>query len=217
MHSPEEPTAAADAVVCEGLVRLFGERRALDGVDLRLGSGETLIVTGGNGAGKTTLLRVLATVLRPNGGTATVWGRELPREAQAVRPTVGYVGHEPLVYPQLTARENLELYAALHNVNGGRVAEALQLVGLARRAGDRTAELSRGMRQRLALARAWLHGPSLLLLDEPTAGLDAEGRDVLRALLADREGAALIATHEPEWFGGLASGEVRMEQGKTAT
>ncbi|MDX6534691.1 MAG: heme exporter protein [Gaiellales bacterium] len=215
MRSPEG-SAVADAVVCEGLVRLFGERRALDGLDLRVGAGETLLVTGGNGAGKTTLLRVLATVLRPNGGTAAVWGHELPREAQAVRPTVGYVGHEPLVYPALTAQENLELYAALHGVNGSRVAEALQLVGLERRAGDRTAELSRGMRQRLALARAWLHGPSLLLLDEPTAGLDAEGRDVLRALLAGREGAALIATHEPEWFDGLATGAVRMEQGRAA-
>jgi heme ABC exporter ATP-binding subunit CcmA len=213
MRSSEE-SAAADAVVCEGLVRLFGERRALDGLDLRLGPGETLLVTGGNGAGKTTLLRVLATVLRPNGGTATVWGHELPREAQAVRPAVGYVGHEPLVYPALTARENLELYAALHDVNGGRVAEALGIVGLERRAGDRTAELSRGMRQRLALARAWLHGPPLLLLDEPTAGLDADGREVLRALLTGREGAALIATHEPAWFDGLASGVVRMERGK---
>jgi heme ABC exporter ATP-binding subunit CcmA len=217
MRSPEKAAAISDAVVCEGLVRLFGERRALDGLDLRLGARETLLVTGGNGAGKTTLLRVLATVLRPSGGTAAVWGHELPREAQAVRPTVGYVGHEPLVYPALTAQENLELYAALHGVNGSRVAEALGAVGLERRARDRTSELSRGMRQRLALARAWLHGPSLLLLDEPTAGLDAEGRDVLRALLAERQGAALIATHEPEWFAGVASGAVHMEMGKNAT
>jgi heme ABC exporter ATP-binding subunit CcmA len=216
MRSSENAAAAPDAVVCDGLVRLFGERRALDGLDMRLAAGETLLVTGGNGAGKTTLLRVLATVLRPNGGSARVWGRELPKEARAVRPTVGYVGHEPLVYPALTARENLDLYAALHGVNGVRVGEALRLVGLEWRAGDRTSELSRGMRQRLALARAWLHAPSLLLLDEPTAGLDAEGRDVLRTLLAGRDGAALIATHEPDWFDGLASGELRMAQGKAA-
>jgi heme exporter protein A len=215
MRSPEDAPAGADAVVCHGLVRLFGERRALDGVELLLPAGETLLVTGGNGAGKTTLLRVLATVLRPTEGQVKVWGRELPGEAQKVRPAVGYVGHEPLVYPDLTARENLELYAALHGVNGSRVADALGLVGLERRARDRTAELSRGMRQRLALARAWLHGPSLLLLDEPTAGLDADGREVLRSLLESRRGAALIATHEPDWFAGLASAEIRMERGRT--
>src|SRR5438034_117788 len=99
MSSPER----APAVVCEGLVRRFGERVALDGVSLAVAGGETLVLTGGNGAGKTTLLRVLATVLRPHAGTVSVAGHELPRGARAARPSIGYVGHEPLVCPGLTA------------------------------------------------------------------------------------------------------------------
>src|SRR4051794_18703213 len=109
MSSPEQPAA-----VCKGLVRRFGERAALDGVDLEVAPGETLVLTGGNGAGKTTLLRVLATVLRPHAGVVSVAGHQLPRSARAARPAIGYVGHEPLVYPGLTATENLELYAQLH-------------------------------------------------------------------------------------------------------
>jgi heme exporter protein A len=204
----------APAVACEGLVRRFGERVALDGVSLAVAGGETLVLTGGNGAGKTTLLRVLATVLRPHDGTVSVAGHELPRGARAARPAIGYVGHEPLVYPDLTARENLELYAELHAAPPGRCDEALELVGLERRGGDRTSDLSRGMRQRLALARAWLHRPSLLLLDEPTAGLDSEGRERLRSMLDHHMGSAVVATHEPEWFAG--GRELRLDAGRVA-
>jgi heme exporter protein A len=210
MSSPER----APAVVCDGLVRRFGERVALDGVTLAVAGGETLVLTGGNGAGKTTLLRVLATVLRPHGGIVSVAGHELPRAARSARPSIGYVGHEPLVYPSLTARENLELYARLHAAPPGRCDEALALVGLERRGRDRTADLSRGMRQRLALARAWLHRPSLLLLDEPTAGLDSEGRDRLRGMLDQHAGSAVVATHEPGWFAGAR--ELRLEAGRVA-
>src|SRR5437763_9273418 len=181
MSSPERDSAA---IVCDGLVRRFGERPALAGIDLRVGPGEVVLVTGPNGSGKTTLLRLLATVLRPTEGLAAVYGHELPAEAKAVRPLVGYAGHEALVYPGLTAAENLRLYAALYGVADDGVGQALERVGLSRRAGDRAAELSRGMRQRLSPARAPLHGPRLLLLDEPTAGLDAEGRDALRRVLA---------------------------------
>jgi heme exporter protein A len=204
----------APAVACEGLVRRFGERVALDGVSLAVAGGETLVLTGGNGAGKTTLLRVLATVLRPHDGTVSVAGHELPRGARAARPAIGYVGHEPLVYPDLTAHENLELYAELHAAPPGRCDEALELVGLERRGGDRTSDLSRGLRQRLALARAWLHRPSLLLLDEPTAGLDSEGRERLRGMLDQHGGTAVVATHEPEWFAG--GRELRLEAGRVA-
>src|SRR4051794_37407351 len=109
----EQPSAA---VACDGLVRRFGERAALDGVDLRVAEGEFVLVTGPNGAGKTTLLRVLATVLRPSAGAVRVGGHELPRAADRARPLVGYVAHGSLTYPGLTARENLELYAALYGV-----------------------------------------------------------------------------------------------------
>src|SRR6185437_15104678 len=116
MPSPET------AVRCSGLVRRFGERAALAGVDLHVDEGEFVLVTGPNGAGKTTLLRVLATVLRPSEGTVSVGGHELPRAADKARPRIGYVAHGPLTYPGLTARENLELYAALYAVSGDLVA-----------------------------------------------------------------------------------------------
>jgi heme ABC exporter ATP-binding subunit CcmA len=201
------------AVRCRGLERRFGDRRALAGVDLEVGDGEVMLLTGPNGAGKTTLLRILATVLKPTAGTAEVAGHVLPDQANAARSRVGYAGHEALVYPGLTARENLELYAALHGAPERAVGEALDRVGLAIRAGTRVSELSRGMRQRLSLARATLHGPSVLLLDEPTTGLDEDGRGVLRSLLAG-DGAAVVATHEPEWFAGVAGRSVRLEAGR---
>jgi heme ABC exporter ATP-binding subunit CcmA len=203
------------AVRCGGLERRFGDRRALAGVDLELDDGEVMLLTGPNGAGKTTLLRILATVLKPTAGTAEVAGHALPKDANAARGAVGYAGHEALVYPALTARENLELYAALHGAPAQAVGDALDRVGLAARATTRVSELSRGMRQRLSLARATLHGPALLLLDEPTTGLDDDGRGVLRTLLAGG-GSAVVATHEPEWFAGVADRSVRLEAGRVA-
>jgi heme exporter protein A len=200
---------------CAALVRRFGERPALAGLDLEVARGETVIVTGPNGAGKTTLLRVLATVLRPTSGEVTVGGHALPRAAMRVRPAIGYIAHEPLVYPGLTAHENLTLFAALYDVEADRVGPALELVGLGRRGGDLAGEFSRGMLARLAIARATLHDPELLLLDEPTAGLDADGHTVLAELLERRRGrTALIATHEPERFAAFATRRITVDGGK---
>jgi heme exporter protein A len=207
---------SSEAIVCDALGRRFGERDALAGLDLVVAAGETVLITGPNGAGKTTLLRVLATVLRPTSGRVAVAGSELPAGAAGVRRAVGYAGHDPLAYPDLTAKENLELYAALYSVPEIRVAEELDRVGLAGRRGDRAAELSRGMLQRLALARVGLHRPSIVLLDEPTAGLDADGRDVLRRFLAEPGRTIVVATHEPEWFDGLGGRVVAMAAGKLA-
>ncbi len=199
---------------CSGLVRLYGERRALAGLDLEVPAGETLVITGPNGAGKTTLLRVLATVLRPSEGEVSVAGHALPREAMKARPSIGYIGHEPLVYPGLTARENLELYAALFDTDTDRIGPALELVGLGRRKSSQAAEFSRGMLARLAIARATLHDPDVLLLDEPTAGLDADGHEVLLELLDRHRGrTALIATHEPERFTAFESRRIRVDRG----
>jgi heme ABC exporter ATP-binding subunit CcmA len=206
----------AAAVNCTGLVRRFGKRAALDGLDLRVGEGEFVLVTGPNGAGKTTLLRVLATVLRPSAGAVSVGGHELPRAADRARPLVGYVAHGPLTYPGLSARENLALYAALYGVPDERVGPALDRVGLGARGADIVSEFSRGMAQRLALARACLHGPALLLLDEPTAGLDADGRDLLREVLREPGRTVIVSTHEPGWFDGLATTEVPIRDGRVA-
>src|SRR3954452_8517311 len=152
--------------------RAYGERIALAGVTLAVEEGETLAVFGSNGAGKTTLLRILATLLRPHRGVTRVFGRELPKEGWAVRGQVGFLGHEPLLYRDLTARENLRFHARLHDVPFARVEDLLEAVGMHGRADDPVHPYSRGMVQRTAVCRAVLHSPALLLLDEPLAGLD---------------------------------------------
>jgi heme ABC exporter ATP-binding subunit CcmA len=210
------PSPEAAAVACAALERRFGARTALAGVDLAVQAGELVLLTGPNGAGKTTLLRILATVLRPGGGRVAVAGHELPKAAPAARRVVGYAGHDPLAYPDLTARENLDLFAALHGAPAGRVAEELDRVGLAGRGGDRVAEFSRGMLQRLALARVSLHAPAIVLLDEPTAGLDDEARAALRDFLHRPGRTVIAATHEPEWFAGLGGRVVRLAAGRVA-
>ena len=206
--------SSTDAVRCAGLVRRFGERAALNGIDLQIAAGERVLVTGPNGAGKTTLLRVLATALRPTAGTVEVGGHQLPAQARRARPQIGYAGHDPLVYPALRARENLELYAALYGTGKDAVDDALDRVQLAGRGDDLAGDLSRGMLQRLALARATLHRPSLLLLDEPTAGLDEDGRRVLETILADGAPTIVIATHEPERFAGRATRRLQLAAGR---
>jgi len=200
---PAEPAA----LECTGLVRRYGEREALSGVDLTLGRGRTLVVFGPNGAGKTTLLRVLATLLRPHAGTVRVLGSTIPEEDWAVRGRVGFVAHEPLLYRELTARENLRFHARLHAVGEERVGELLDVVGLARRADEPLRTLSRGMVQRAAVARAVLHEPELLLLDEPYANLDPAGIELLAPLIgAESERTRVVCSHDPG--GGLGEADL---------
>ena len=184
--------------------RAYGERVALAGVSLTLEEGETLAVFGANGAGKTTLLRILATLLRPHHGVARVLGRELPKEGWAVRGRIGFLGHEPLLYRDLTARENLRFHARLHGVDASRVEELLDAVGLRRRADDPVHTFSRGMVQRTAVCRAVLHSPVVLLLDEPFAGLDPGAASLVAPLLAG--GTRVVISHDVE--GGLAGADV---------
>jgi ABC-type multidrug transport system ATPase subunit len=194
--------------------RAYGERIALTGVTLALEEGETLAVFGANGAGKTTLLRILATLLRPHRGVARVLGRELPREGWAVRGRVGFLGHEPLLYRDLTARENLRFHARLHRVDAGRVEALCEQVGLAARADDPVRTLSRGMTQRAAICRAVLHAPELLLLDEPFANLDPGGAAAVAPLIGRGSGPArVLISHDAElglaeadWVLGLRAG-----------
>jgi heme exporter protein A len=189
----------SDAIALEGLERRYGDRPALRGVSIAVGEGQTLAVFGANGAGKTTLLRVLATLLRPHAGSVVVLGASLPGEAWRVRGRLGFLGHEPLLYPDLTARENLLFHARLHGVGVARVDELLGAVGLSRRAGDVVRELSRGMVQRVAVARAVLHDPAVLLLDEPRAGLDPGAAEELEPLIGRASGRTrVLVTHDVE-------------------
>jgi heme ABC exporter ATP-binding subunit CcmA len=186
------------AVEVEGLSRHYGEREALSGVSLSLAEGQTLVVFGPNGAGKTTLLRVLATLLRPHAGSVRVLGRELPADAWAVRGRVGLLAHEPLLYRELTARENLRFHARLHGVGAARVEELLELVAMDARADEPLRSLSRGMVQRVAVARAVLHDPELLLLDEPRSNLDPAAVALVDPLIGASSGRTrVICSHDP--------------------
>jgi heme ABC exporter ATP-binding subunit CcmA len=197
------------AVALESLERRYGERVALREVTLTLPAGQTLTVLGANGAGKTTLLRILATLLRPHGGTARVLGAALPQESWKARGRVGYLGHDPLLYRDLTGRENLRYHARLHGVAQERVEEQLAAVGLERRGDEPVRDLSKGMVQRLAAARATLHDPALLLLDEPRAGLDPAAAERLEPLIGAPSGRTrVLVTHDIE--AGLAEADVAL-------
>jgi heme exporter protein A len=188
-----------------GLGKRFGEKRALEGVDLDLARGGFLLVTGPNGAGKTTFLRLCAGLLAPTTGRL---------EVAADRTAIGLVGHEPLLYRELTPLENLDLYGRLYRVpeRRERIGMLLERFGLWDVRRERVSGFSRGMTQRLALCRALLHEPELLLLDEPYAGLDEEGADLvdreLQALAGSRTVA--VATHAPARVDRLASARLAL-------
>jgi heme exporter protein A len=203
------------AIELDGLERRYGERVALAGVTARVDEGQTLAVLGGNGAGKTTLLRVLAGLLRPHGGTARVLDASLPDERWKLPGKVGYLGHDPLLYRDLTGRENLRYHARLHGVALERVNVVLGQVGMDRRADDPIRELSRGMVQRIAVARAVLHEPPLLLLDEPRANLDPAAAELLEPLIGRASGRTrVLVSHDVA--GALAEADVvlRLRRGR---
>jgi heme exporter protein A len=201
--------AAAPAIELAGLTRRYGERIALQDVTLSLPAGATLVVFGPNGAGKSTLLRVLATLLRPHAGTARVLGHALPDEGWAVRGRIGLLGHAPLLYRDLSGRENLAFHARLHGVPLERAWELLERVGLSARADDKVHTYSRGMVQRLAVCRAVLHDPEVLLLDEPRANLDPAAAELVEPLIGAASGRTRIVTsHDPA--GGLAEADLAL-------
>jgi ABC-type multidrug transport system ATPase subunit len=190
----EEPPA----IDLRGLARYFGERTALRNVSVTVPAGATLAVLGRNGAGKSTLLRILATLLRPHEGETLVFGEALPRRGFAVRARLGLLAHEPLLYRELTGRENLHYHARLHRASPARVDEVLTSVQMQRRADDPVRSLSRGMVQRLAICRAVLHQPALLLLDEPRADLDPAASELVEPLIGRPSGRTRVLTsHDP--------------------
>ena len=183
------------------LVKTFGLKPVLRGLDLHLEPGEFVALLGPNGAGKTTLMRILASLARPSLGEVRLAGHRLPGEAAAVRRILGVVSHQPLLYGDLTAEENLRFYAQMYGLPqaGRRIDEVLAVVGLDRRRRDRVREYSRGMQQRLAIGRAVLHDPQILLFDEPHTGLDQEASSMLDGVLrqvAGRGRTVLMTSHD---------------------
>ena len=201
--------APAAAIELDGLTRRYGERVALEGVTLAVPAGATLVVFGPNGAGKSTLLRVLATLLRPHAGAVRILGHALPGEGWAVRGRIGLLAHEPLLYRDLSGRENLRFHARLHGVGFDRVEALLEQLGLRLRADDRVHTYSRGMVQRLAVCRAVLHDPAVLLLDEPRANLDPAAAELVEPLIGAESGRTRVVTsHDPA--GGLAEADLAL-------
>lgn len=203
--SPREVALPQDtvqplAIEVAKLAKVYDLRPVLRGVSFSVLRGRTLALLGPNGAGKTTLLRILATLAKPSAGQAAVQGLDVLREAADVRRILGYVGHQPHVYDDLTARENLLFFARMYGLRDGasRGHLLLERVGLLAKANERVRTFSRGQAQRLALARGIIHDPQVLLLDEPDTGLDDEAASLLDGLLAERAAAGkttIFTTH----------------------
>ena len=186
-------------------------------VTLEVPAGSTLAVLGRNGAGKSTLLRILATLLRPHAGDVLVFGEALPRRGFAVRGRLGLLAHDPLLYRDLSGRENLGYHARLHGVGPERVEELLEVVGMGGRADEPVRLLSRGLVQRLAVCRTVLHAPSLLLLDEPLANLDPAATELVSQLIGRAAGATRVLTsHDPQAALAEADLVLGLEDGRAA-
>ncbi len=200
-------------IEAKNITKVFGLRPVLKGITLTIGQGEFLTLFGPNGAGKTTFLRILSTLSRPTTGQISIAGYPLPGHAQTARSLIGVVSHWPLLYGDLTAEENLRFYAQMYALNGKvrdqRIDDVIRAVGLHKRRLDLVRTFSRGMQQRLAIARAILHDPPVLLLDEPYTGLDQDAAATLDGVLHDvatRGRTVLMTTHN------IARGLVRADR-----
>ena len=192
------------------LVKRFGLKTVLKGLDFQVEQGEFVALMGPNGAGKTTFLRILSSLSRPSMGEIRVAGYRLPGQAASVRRRLGIVSHQPLLYGDLTAEENLQFYARMYNLPQAdqRIREVLELVGLAPRRRDLVRTFSRGMQQRLAIGRAVLHDPEVMLFDEPHTGLDQDACEMLDTVLRDvaaRGRTVVMTSHDLARVAALAS------------
>jgi heme exporter protein A len=217
-RSVGEPDSRPPAVLATDLARLFAASPALVDVSLEIVAGRLVILRGANGAGKTTLLRILSTAIRPSLGSVQIDGLDIVRHADQVRPRIAYLAHATGLYDDLTAEENLRFAATMLGTPRAaeRVRRALNDVGLGPRRNDRVGTFSAGMRRRLALGRMLLGSPSLVLLDEPYAALDADGMAIVDELLAAWRGAGvtvLLASHASERVADRCDGTVRLEGG----
>lgn len=209
-------TADAPAVEARALTKRYGVVTVLDRLTFELPSGSKTALTGPNGAGKSTLLAVLSTLVSPTSGGASVAECDLSRDAVELRRRIGVLAHRPMLYEELTPLENLAFFARLYEVAdaGPRIEELLRVLGLWRRRDEPTSVLSRGYHQRLAIGRALVHDPEVLLLDEPETGLDSEGMQLLDTLmLRDERLTVLAATHRLDRIGAWADGTLALERG----
>jgi heme exporter protein A len=213
-------TATADSVVrLVGVGKTIDDRQVLRHINLEIAAGEFVAVLGANGAGKSTLLKVIATLSPATTGGIELFGEPLTRQATKLRSRIGLIGHQSMLYRDLTARENLQFFANLYGLEDRdkRVAQALVMIGLSSRADDAVKTFSRGMAQRVAIARALLHDPELLLADEPFAGLDAPSIRSLEQLFADLGTAGktvIMVNHDIEQSLRIAERVVVLRHGK---
>jgi ABC-2 type transport system ATP-binding protein len=181
--APQPAVISAPVLACSGLRKLFGERRAVDGVGFSIGPGETYGLLGPNGAGKTTTISMICGIMRRDEGEVRIAGRAMDPDATSLKAEIGYVPQDLAIYPDLSARENLDFFGRLYGLKGprrkARIDEVLEVVDLTDRAADRTATYSGGMKRRLNIAIGLLHRPSLLVLDEPTVGVDPQSRNAI--------------------------------------
>ncbi|MCX7680397.1 MAG: heme ABC exporter ATP-binding protein CcmA [Anaerolineae bacterium] len=212
-------TRLPPVIECRELVKAFGPRRVLNGVELVAAPGEWVTVIGANGAGKTTLLRILATLSRPTSGLVRILGLELKEASARIRRHIGFLSHQTLLYDDLTPEQNLRFYARMYELADSeeRIRELLERLGLLQRRHEPVRTLSKGMQQRLALARAVLHRPAVLLLDEPYAGLDARSIQMVTTLLAEmaEQGHTILLTTHSAGLAPVVGGRVAvLERGR---
>jgi heme exporter protein A len=211
----------APAIRTRKLTKAFGHQMALRGVDLSVAEGKFLALFGPNGAGKTTLIRVVASLTRPTAGTVQVQGQDLHKAAASLRRHIGLISHNPLLYGDLTPDENLRFFARMYDLQdaGSRIDAVLEQVGLLVRRRDPVRTFSRGMVQRLAIARAILHDPAIMLLDEPYTGLDLQAADMLRAVLQELAASnrtVILTTHNLEQGLEMCDRAAILNRGKVA-
>lgn len=213
---------AEASIVISSLTKDFGKLRAVDGLSFEVNPGEVIGLLGPNGAGKTTTIRILSTILQPTGGEAFVMGHNVVSEPEKVRASLGIIFENTSLYDRLTAIENLEYFARLYGMGGdmlrSRIEELIRVVGLADRANDRVQQFSRGMKQRLAIARCLVHEAPVLIMDEPTAALDVPTaraiRDLIKTTTSAEKKATIICTHNMLEAQYLSSRVVIMNKGR---
>ena len=212
------------SIETEGLTKRFGSLKAVDQLSFEVGEGEVFGLLGPNGAGKTTTVRVLACLISPSEGSARVGGYDIRRDPMKVRQTVGILTENPSLYERLTAYENMDFFAEAYGLSGlqekrDRIRELLEFFGLWERRNDKVVTFSKGMKQKLAIARAIVHNPPILFLDEPTAGLDPESakgiRDLMKRLSAHEKHTILLCTHRLEDAEKLCSRVMIIKRGKS--